>query len=124
MVTYNSYLKGLAANILKSFEILSNLNDKSDDLRIMEIELLKIKGFLHVLSNKIESDKYPSIDIQSIQAKSKAYLETYDFEREINNVSMLYADDSNRIKNLRLLILASLNDKKLISGIGELAREI
>ena len=91
---------------------------------IIRLELLKIKGFLQVVSNKLDAAKYPSTDVKRLQSKAQSYLDTYYFEKEIENLSSLYADDSNRLKNLRLMILESLNDRKLIENINELVEEL
>lgn len=120
MVTHNEYLKGILDKVIESYSILSNLSDKQGDLEIILIELLKIKGFLQVITNKLDDTKYHSIDIKKLQKKTKLYLESYYFEKEIETVASTYANDSNRIKNLRLLIIESLNDKKMIDDITEL----
>lgn len=122
MVTYAKYLKGILEKIIESHGVLSGLNDAPEDLDTMSLELVKIRGFLLVISNKVDASRYPSIDIKRLQAKSRSYLDTYDFEREIGNLGSLYANDSNRLKNMRLLILESLNDKKLMEDIADAAR--
>ena len=124
MVTYNEYLKGVLGKVIKSHAVLSGLGDVPGDLDVIKLELLKIKGFLQVIANKLDAAKYPSADIERLQAKSASYLESYYFEKEIENIASLYAGDSNRLKNLRLMILDSLNDKKLIEDIINLEREL
>lgn len=123
-MTYNEYLKGILEKIIESHAVLTRLNDKPGDLDIIRLELLKIKGFLQVVSNKLDAAKYPSTDVKRLQSKAQSYLDTYYFEKEIENLSSLYADDSNRLKNLRLMILESLNDRKLIENINELVEEL
>ena len=49
---------------------------------------------------------------------------TYDFTREIEMLSQIYFNDSNRLKNLRLLIIDSLNDKKLIEKLQTMLIEL
>jgi hypothetical protein len=54
----------------------------------------------------------------------KYYLENYDFTREIETMSKLYSNDSNRLKNIRYTILYSLQDKKLMEKIDTLSRKL
>lgn len=124
MVTYDEYLKGILEKIIKSHALLAGLKDQPGDLDVIKTELLKIKGFLQVIANKVDATRYPSLDMAGLQSKSRSYLETYDFEKEIENIYSLYANDAGRLKNLRLLILESLSDKKLIGKIVELASEL
>ena len=48
---------------------------------------------------------------------STYYVVTYDFTWEIEKLSQIYYNDSNRLKNLRLLIINSLNDKNLVEKL-------
>ena len=45
------------------------------------------------------------------------YIDTYDFTREIEVLAQVYFNDSNRLKNLRVIIINSLNDKKMIEKL-------
>ena len=110
--------------IIESYETLSNLDNNPGDLEVIKVELLKIKGFLQVLAHKIDVEKYHSVDVKRLQSKAKSYLKTYYFEKEIENISLLYSDDSSRLKNLRLTILDSLNDRRLMEYIVDAAREL
>ena len=124
MGTYNEYLKGILEKIIESHAILSDLDDKPGDVEVIKTQLLKIRGFLQVIANKMDGDRYPSLNIKNLQKKARSYLESYYFEKEIDNVSMIYADDPGRLKNLRLVILESLDDKKMMEDITEMARGI
>ena len=57
MVTYNEYLKNILKQILSSYNKLKEVEDKDEDLNYITIEMLKINGFLKVVSNKIDIDK-------------------------------------------------------------------
>ena len=124
MVTYDEYLKGIMEKIIGSHDKIESLGDRPADLEATRIELLKIKGFFQVLAHKIDAARYPSLDVGRLQAKAESYLETYYFDREIENVSSLYADDPGRVRNLRLAILGSLNDRGLMEYIAETAGEM
>lgn len=119
MVTWAEYLVGILGKILESYSILTKLNDKPGDLVIIEKELLKITGFFNVVVRKLNSDKYDSKDLFELKPRIEEYLNTYYFEKEIKTMSSLYSDDTNRIKNIRLKILESFEDKKLISRIQD-----
>ena len=114
MVTIDVYLKGILDQILVSHKILTELNDNPGDLSIIKKELSKIRGLLQVISNKLDNKKYQSDHLVTLYKLAIYYIDTYDFTREIEMLAQVYYDDSNRLKNLRLLIINSLNDKKLI----------
>jgi len=113
----DEYLKGILGQILASYKILTELNDDSGDLETIKKELSKIKGLLQVICSKLGEKKYQSDHLVTLYKLSTYYIDTYDFTREIENLAPVYFNDSNRLKNLRLLIIDSLNDKKLIEKL-------
>ena len=70
-----------------------------------------------VLISKLESSKNYSDDFVVLASSGKYYLENYYFLDEIETLSKLYSNDSNRLKNLRSTILKALQEKKLIQKI-------
>ena len=117
---FSEYLKGVMRQILDSYNIIIQLDDEPSDLAIIKKELSKIRGQLTVLKNKLKSKEYQSDDLVILYKVSLYYTETYDFSREINLLSQIYYNDPLRLKNLRLLIIESLNDKKLIEKFQEI----
>lgn len=117
MITFDEYIKGVLKQALDSYQILLELEDKTGDLKIIRNELLRINGFLRVIVKKIDSSNIQSDSYVKLSKKSKHYLESYEFEREINTISNLYSTDPNRSKNIRLKIIESLQDKKLVETI-------
>ena len=117
MVTIDEYLKGILDQILASYQILTELIDEPGSLEIIKKELSKIRGLLQVISNKLNNKKYQSDHLVTLHKLSVYYIDTYDFTREIEILSQVYYNDSNRLKNLRMLIINSLNDKNLIEGL-------
>ncbi len=113
----DEYLKGILGQILASYKILTELNDGPDDLDTIKKELSKIRGLLQVISSKLGRKKYQSDHLVTLYKLSTYYIDTYDFTREIENLAPVYFNDSNRLKNLRLLIIDSLNDRKLIEKL-------
>ena len=110
----DEYLKGILGQILASYKILTELNDSPNDLEIIKNELAKIRGLLQVICSKLMGKKYQSDHLVVLYKLSRYYIDTYDFAREIEILAQVYFKDFNRLKNLRLLIIESLNDKKLI----------
>tara|TARA_Y100000310_G_scaffold306135_1_gene346978 strand:- start:91 stop:462 length:372 start_codon:yes stop_codon:yes gene_type:complete len=110
----DEYLKGILGQILASYKILTELNDSPNDLEMIKNELAKIRGLLQVMCSKLMGKKYQSDHLVVLYKLSRYYIDTYDFTREIEILAQVYFKDSNRLKNLRLLIIESLNDKKLI----------
>jgi len=113
MVTYYEYVKNILEKFSVSYRTLQELEDKPGDLEIIKKEIAKINGFFQVLVNKIGSSKMESNDFFDLKSKLEFYLNNYSFEKEIETMSALYSDDKNRLKNIRLKILESLDDRKL-----------
>ena len=55
MVTYVEHLKNILNHIVDSYHILEAIEDKPGDLAKIEKEILKINGFIKVVSNKIDT---------------------------------------------------------------------
>ena len=117
MVDFNDYLKGILQQILSSYKTLTELNDKPDDFQIMKQEISKIIGLFLVIKNKLDVKKNQSDTFVTIYKLFSYYVETYDYSREIDILAQIYYKDSARLKNLRLLIIDSLNDKELIKKL-------
>lgn len=124
MVTYYEYLKSILEKIIAAHDTLAKLEDKPGDLTIIKKEILKINGFFQVLINKIDTEKFQSTDLSDLKSKFEHYLENYSFEKEIETMAPLYSEDSNRLKNMRLKILESLADKKLMDNIEYMVEKL
>ena len=124
MVTYVEYLKSILNHIVDSYNALEAIEDKPGDLKKIEKEMLKINGFVRVISNKIEIEKIPLVDFKITKKKFAEYLATYSFEKEIETMAPLYSNDVNRIKNMRLKILESLKNNNMMNNIKELLEKL
>ena len=124
VVTYNEHLKNILSHILDSYQILTEIEDKPGDLAKIEKEMLKINGFIKVVSNKIDIDKIPRSDFEIVKTKFAQYLENYSFEKEIKTMASLYSNDMSRVKNMRLKILEALKNKHMIDDVKELMENI
>ena len=124
MVDFDNYLKGLLKQIFESYQLLTNLEDKTGDLEIIKKELAKIKGLLHVIINKLNSIDNNSNAYVELLSASDTYIKNYDFFREIDTMSKLYSDDPHRLQNLRQTIIASFNDDGLIEKIESLMEKL
>ena len=117
MGTIDEYLKGIIEQVLASYKILTELTDNPTDLEIIKKELSKIRGLLQVIRSKLNEKKYQTDHLVALYKLAVYYYDTYDFTREIEVLEQVYYKDSDRLKNLRLLIINSLNDKKLIEKL-------
>ena len=117
LTNIDEYLRGILKQVLDSYKTLTELNDSHDDLNTIKKELSKIRGLLQVMHTKLGEKKYQSDHLVTVYKLSTYYIDTYDFTREIENLAPVYFNDPNRLKNLRLLIIDSLNDKKLIEKL-------
>ena len=124
VVTYNEHLKNILSHILDSYQILTEIEDKPGDLAKIEKEMLKINGFIRVVSNKIDIDKITRSDFGIVKTKFAQYLENYSFEKEIKTMASLYSNDMSRVKNIRLKILESLKNKHMIDDVKELMENL
>ena len=120
MVTYAEHLKNILNHILDSYQILNEIEDKPGDLSKIEKEMLKINGFMKVVSNKIDVDKIPTSDFETLKIKFSGYLENYSFEKEIKTMASLYSNDMSRVKNMRLKILEALKNKHMMDDTRDL----
>jgi len=124
MISNNDYVKKVLSQIMDSYVIVQTLKDNSGDLDIIKKELLKINGFFMVLVKKLGTENFQSRDLLELKSKVKNYLENYYFVQEIDTMSPLYSDDSDRIKNMRLKIIEAFQDKKLIDKIEDLIEKL
>ncbi len=124
MVTIDEYLKEILGQILASYKTLTELNDNPNDLEIIKKELSKISGLLQVMRSKLDGKKYQTDHLVALYKLAVYYIDTYDFTREIEILGQVYYKDSDRLKNLRLLIIDSLNDKKLIEKLQTILIEL
>ena len=124
VVTYNEHLKNILSHILDSYHILTEIEDKPGDLAKIEKEMLKINGFIKVVSNKIDINKITRSDFGIVKTKFAQYLENYSFEKEIKTMASLYSNDMSRVKNMRLKILEALKNKHMIDDVKELMENI
>ena len=124
MVDFNEYLKGILQQISASYKILTELNDEPNDLHIMKREISKIIGLFLVTKNKLSEKKNQSDSFVTIYKLFSYYIETSDFSREIDVLAQIYYKDSDRLKNLRMLIIDSLNDKHLIEKLQTILNKL
>lgn len=124
MVTYIEYLKSILLQILESYENLKEIQDKPGDLDNIKKELLKINGFFKVISNKIEDTKIPHSDFKPLKSKFRNYLDDYYFEQEIETMAPLYQNDLDRVKSMRLKIIESFDETKIMTNIKEFLDKI
>jgi len=124
MSTLDEYLKGILKQILDSYAVLDELPDKPGDLEIINREWLKIFGQFRVIINKLEKTPKNSDIYLELLKHLIHYVENNDFEREVNTMSQLYSTDINRLKNIRLKILESLNERKLMEKIESIMKAL
>ena len=118
----NEYIKSILTQIFESYNFLNELKDKPGDLDIIKVQQGKIQGLTKVLCKKIENSYYKSDDFSELLKVAKTYLESYDFNNIIDTYQV-YSEDVMRIKNIRISILASLEETKLISKIQSMLQQ-
>ncbi len=124
MKTHRQYIRGLLTQLLDSYNIVSELQDKPGDLTILRQELLRIKGIMQVIVSKVDPKDYPSIDIAGLSSRAELFLNDYYFEREIYIMEPLYGDDPGRLRHIRHKILEALNEKDLTDKINDVLEKM
>ena len=124
MVTFDDYVKDLLVQIRSSYETLQELKDRPGDLDIINREWQKISGLLRAIVSRIDSSKKETDLYVSILKASSRYLDSYYFAREIQTMTDIYADDPNRLKNMRLKIIDSFYDGRFIDKIDHAISEL
>lgn len=124
VVTYNEHLKKIISQILESYKILKEIQDKPGDLDRIKKEMLRINGFLKVATNNIDEYKISHSDFKKLKSKFSYYLENYFFEKEIETMAPLYSNDLHRVKNMRIKIIEALENKKMMEGMENLVEKL
>jgi len=119
MVTISDYTKNITGKILDSISIIENLDDNSESLQILKIELKHINGYLSIIIRKLKNrDGISDLHLVLLK-KSLDYLDSNDFFRELEQITEIYSNDPNRIKNIKKLIINSFHEKKIFSILSE-----
>ena len=124
MVTRTEYLRSMLEKIQESYNIINDLNDKSGDIATIRLELLRTKGIMQVIVNKISPHDYPNVDVPGLVMALSIFLNEYYFERELDIMEPLYGDDPGRIRHLRLEILDAMRNKDLTIKVQEILLEL
>ena len=120
MVTISDYIKNITEKILTSISIIENSGDNSESLEILKIELKHINGYLSIIIRKLEKRDKIS-DLHSVLLKTSLYyLDNHDFFRELEQITEIYSNDPNRIKNIKKLIINSFHQKKFLDVLDEI----
>ena len=120
----NEYFKGILNQILDSYAIIEDLGNTSNDLHVLQIEIAKITGLFKIIFRKLSKTNDLTKDFSTLQKIVGDYLENYDFSREIELLLKTFSEDQSRVKNIRLSISKSLNDKELIEKIYNLSKKL
>ncbi|MGQ0795512.1 MAG: hypothetical protein ACT4N5_04930 [Nitrosopumilaceae archaeon] len=116
------YLKTILKQVLECYEKLKEVRDRPGDLDVIKKELDKIQGIVKVLTRKIEKSGNYSDSYSELLKASESFLRDHNFHTEIEKLSLLYSEDSFRIRNMRLSIIYALEESKLIPKSIELLK--
>ena len=120
----NEYFKGILNKILDSYAIIENLDNAPNDLHVLQIEVAKIMGLFKIISRKLDKTSDLPQDFSKLHKIVEEYLINYDFSREIELLLKTFSEDQSRVKNIRLSVSKSLNDKELIEKIYSLSKKL
>ena len=120
----NEYFKGILNQILDSYAIIENLENSPDDLHVLQIEVAKIMGFFKIIFRKLNKTNDLPQEFSKLHGITGEYLEHYDFSREIDLLLKTFSEDQSRVRNIRMSISQSLNDKDLIEKIYNISKKL
>jgi|TARA_B100001540_G_C15791421_1_gene635610 hypothetical protein len=120
----NEYFKGILNQILDSYAIIENLGDSPNDLYVLQIEISKIMGLFKIIFRKLSKTDGFLQEVSGLHKIIGDYLENYDFSREIDLLLKTFSEDQSRVKNIRMSISKSLNDKELIEKIYSTSKKL
>ena len=69
MVSYVEYLKKILSQTVESYHNLKEIQDKPGDLDVIKKEMLKINGFIKVVTNNVDEYKIPVSDFKNLKLK-------------------------------------------------------
>jgi len=112
-------IKSLLIETLDIHTILNQLKDKPGDLDIIKKQVEEIEELFKTVCKKIEKLDNSSDDYVILVKAIKFYLENYDFYNMIEAYKT-YDQDPARVRNMRMLVITALEDKKLIEKIQKI----
>ena len=119
MVRLSDYIKNITTKTLESIIVIENLDDNSESLQTLKVEMKHINGYLTIIIRKLENrDNISDLHYELLKS-SINYLDENDFFRELEQIDEIYSNDPNRIKNIRKLIINSFHKKKFVSLLNE-----
>ena len=124
MVQVDEYFHDLMKKILKSYDIIKNLEDSKEDLFALDVELTKINGLLRVLLRKLDEFSDKHIEFSKLQIKIQNYFKNYYFVGELEKIKEIYSEDPLRVKHIRNSMINSLQDDKMIFKIYDIAKDL
>ena len=120
----NEYFKGILNQILDSYAIIENLDNSPNDLHVLQIEVSKMMGLFKIISRKLNKNNDLPQEFSKLHKIVEEYLENYDFSREIDLLLKTFSEDQSRVKNIRMSISKSLNDKELIEKFYNMSKKL
>lgn len=124
MVTYSGHLKRVLLQVLESHDVLADVKNIPLDIDGIKREMLRINGSLKAVLSSVPESSITHSDYKALRAKFAAYLDSYDFEGELDAMYMLYAEDVMRINNVRAKILEALEDKGMMKSTMEMVEQL
>ncbi len=119
MQTFGQYVRDVLCQVTESYGTLAGLEDAPGDLAVIRRECARITGLLGSLARRIDAPGATSDVYAGLLKRCRYYIQNYDFNGEIETMSALYSEDPNRLRNMRLKILESLDDRRLMGEIFE-----
>ena len=81
-------------------------------------------GLFKIIFRKLSKNNDSLQDFSKLHKIVGEYLENYDFSREIDLLLKTFSEDQSRVKNIRMSISKSLNDKELIEKIYNMSKKL
>lgn len=135
MPSFDEYVGIVVGQVSESAGIVRALEGRPGDLDVMRREWARTIGLVRSLAARLEGAAEAAAGggegggggpreraYGEMAALCRAYSESYSFEREIDTMSGLYADDPGRLRNMRIKMCESYDGGRFLERLEALAR--
>lgn len=124
MQPFGPYVRGVLVEARSAYEALGALGDRPGDLGALRREWSRAHGLLCSLAARLEAGAPDADPYRRLSRACSRYAGGYDFGREIEAVSALYAGDPGRLRSMRLKMLETLEEGGLMRAVSEAIDEL
>lgn len=111
---------GAIRGITDIYASLRDANYKRTSLETITSQWRTLRGFMQTLAETANPEDHAA---QEVLEHAKRYIVNYDFDRELESLEGIYDKDPQRLRNIGLKVVESLEDKKLVEFYGDVLND-